>query len=130
MTTKVRIPRFRSSWTEQMAAWLAFVLDDYPIGSEMNDMDAAHAYTAADFLIEHWEDICNSWGNKDKWGRVVGCTYDLEYVDLELRYKLKKMSECWAKGHILVDRSSGGPDSGDMDHECARCGQYWHVPLY
>lgn len=32
--------------------------------------------------------------------------------------------------HVIVDCSSGGPDSGDMDHACSRCGQYWHVQLY
>lgn len=37
---------------------------------------------------------------------------------------------CAIKGHDLVDRSYGGPDSGNMDHECKRCGMYWNVPLY
>ncbi len=37
---------------------------------------------------------------------------------------------CKWKGHDLVDRSYGGPESGCMDHECSRCGQYWSVPLY
>lgn len=33
-------------------------------------------------------------------------------------------------GHDLIDRSSAGPDSGDMDCECMRCGQYFHHQLY
>jgi hypothetical protein len=37
---------------------------------------------------------------------------------------------CKWKGHDIVDRGYGGPDSGCMDHECRRCGQYWSVPLY
>jgi len=37
---------------------------------------------------------------------------------------------CKRYGHKLVDYSSGGPDSGNMDHACIRCGKHWHVPLY
>jgi hypothetical protein len=37
---------------------------------------------------------------------------------------------CRWRGHKLVDCSSAGPDSGDMDHYCERCGQFWSVPLY
>jgi len=37
---------------------------------------------------------------------------------------------CKRYGHKLVDYSSGGPDSGNMDHACRRCGKFWHVPLY
>ena len=38
--------------------------------------------------------------------------------------------ECLVEGHDLMDVSSGGPDHGNMDHECVRCGQYFRVPLY
>lgn len=37
---------------------------------------------------------------------------------------------CKHYNHKLVDRSSAGPDSGNMDHECVRCGEYWSAPLY
>jgi len=37
---------------------------------------------------------------------------------------------CTAFGHDLVDVGTGGPDSGNMDHECRRCGAFWRVPLY
>lgn len=37
---------------------------------------------------------------------------------------------CKRYGHKLSDCSSAGPDSGNMDHECLRCGHYWSVPLY
>ena len=37
---------------------------------------------------------------------------------------------CALTSHDLVDRSYGGPEHGNMDHECRRCGQYWSVPLY
>jgi len=33
-------------------------------------------------------------------------------------------------GHDIVDRSSAGPDSGDIDCECVRCGRYFHHRLY
>jgi len=41
-----------------------------------------------------------------------------------------RMLLCKKFGHKVVDVSSGTPDSGNMDHECERCGEYWHVPLY
>jgi hypothetical protein len=37
---------------------------------------------------------------------------------------------CKRYGHKVVDYSSGGPDSGNADHACIRCGVYWHRPLY
>jgi hypothetical protein len=37
---------------------------------------------------------------------------------------------CKRYGHKLVDRSSAGPESGNADHDCSRCGEYWHWPLY
>lgn len=41
-----------------------------------------------------------------------------------------KAGVCFSKGHRLHDCSTAGPDSGNMDHECIRCGRYWSVPLY
>lgn len=37
---------------------------------------------------------------------------------------------CKFRGHNLVDDSVCGPDSGNMDHHCSRCGQSWEVTLY
>ena len=37
---------------------------------------------------------------------------------------------CNRYGHKIEDRSYAGPDQGDMNHECVRCGMYWSVPLY
>lgn len=37
---------------------------------------------------------------------------------------------CEDLGHVLVDCGYAGPESGCMDHECSRCGQYWSCPLY
>jgi len=37
---------------------------------------------------------------------------------------------CSLHGHDLVDCSSGGPESGNLDHGCRRCGAYWRVSLY
>jgi len=39
-------------------------------------------------------------------------------------------SICEVHGHDLCDESFGGPDHGNMDHSCKRCGRYWSVPLY
>ena len=41
------------------------------------------------------------------------------------------MHTCRVLGHQqLVDRSYGGPDSGNMDHECVHCGHCFHHTLY
>jgi len=37
---------------------------------------------------------------------------------------------CELFGHDIEDCSSAGPDSGNMDHRCKRCGEYWAVTLY
>jgi len=33
-------------------------------------------------------------------------------------------------GHDWKDASSAGPDSGNADVECRRCGEYRSIPLY
>lgn len=38
--------------------------------------------------------------------------------------------KCAFAGHDLEDHSYGGPEHGNMDHSCKRCGRYWSVPLY
>lgn len=43
---------------------------------------------------------------------------------------IAKAITCFSQGHRAQDCSSAGPESGNMDHECVRCGKYWHVPLY
>lgn len=37
---------------------------------------------------------------------------------------------CTLFGHKIVDDSFAGPDNGNMDHHCSRCGASWSVPLY
>ncbi len=37
---------------------------------------------------------------------------------------------CDREGHVWQDVSHAGPDGGDADHECQRCGLYVHVPMY
>lgn len=32
--------------------------------------------------------------------------------------------------HNYVDVSEAGPDSGNVDHECSKCGHYVHASLY
>ncbi len=43
---------------------------------------------------------------------------------------LAQIMVCRFKGHKWVDDSSCGPDSGNMDHYCARCGHSIHYTLY
>lgn len=52
---------------------------------------------------------------------AVQPTETMAYSDFDL---------CEEIGHDIVDCSFAGPDNGNMDHECRRCGQYWSVPLY
>jgi hypothetical protein len=37
---------------------------------------------------------------------------------------------CKRFGHKLVNDSSVGPESGNDNHYCNRCGEYWRVQLY
>jgi hypothetical protein len=37
---------------------------------------------------------------------------------------------CFLFNHEIEDCSEAGPDSGNMNHQCCRCGRYWSVPLY
>ncbi len=37
---------------------------------------------------------------------------------------------CKRYGHKLEDLSSAGPESGNMDHGCKRCGEFWKRSLY
>jgi len=97
--------------------------------------------TSADFIsIEALEDAAQNFG---EWQY-----YDQLYGDSEADYPREPdetrvdchVSGCFATNgealcemlgeHLIVDCSSAGPDSGNMDHACARCGRYWHVPLY
>jgi len=57
--------------------------------------------------------------------RYIYCLYRWIYVGSGLAPYI-----CKRKGHKLVDCSYAGPDSGNMDHECVRCGEYWPRPLY
>jgi hypothetical protein len=55
------------------------------------------------------------------------------FVMREIPWRLYLVAEalvCFVKGHRVEDCSTAGPDSGNMDHECIRCGKYWRVPLY
>lgn len=40
------------------------------------------------------------------------------------------MLVCRMRGHVWVDNSYGGPESGCVDVYCARCGHNHHVTLY
>ena len=57
-------------------------------------------------------------------------TNQLSHYDSDHPFASTAQTECREDGHDLVDVSSAGPESGDMDHECRRCGEYWSVPLY
>lgn len=40
------------------------------------------------------------------------------------------MLVCRVRGHVWVDNSYGGPESGCIDMHCARCGHSYYVTLY
>lgn len=58
--------------------------------------------------------------------------YEEDYYETRLTGSLvpSELAICQEFGHKLVDCSSAGPDSGDMDHACERCGAYFSIPLY
>lgn len=49
-----------------------------------------------------------------------------------LRYgvHLLKRLRCRIFGHRWIDDSTAGPDSGNMDMYCPRCGEHFHHQLY
>ena len=51
---------------------------------------------------------------------------------LGVSWLLRKVATkvCKIRGHKLEDQSSAGPDSGNADYGCSRCGEQWDVPLY
>lgn len=123
------VPRFNQSWTQQMGEWLVKQTAGMP-----HDVEGGFCCvsTVQGFIEDHWDDICASWGCKDKWFRVVGCLFVFDWVQEEPEWvdQMNRAAQCWAQGHDIVDVSTAGPDSGNMDHECKRCGQEWRVPLY
>lgn len=64
-----------------------------------------------------------------RWRRVRYQVVRLWSFCLGLRFLCLSLV-CAVRGHKIRDCSTAGPDSGDMDHECTRCGRYWSVPLY
>lgn len=53
----------------------------------------------------------------------------VEFIYHGLKHKWQRLV-CRVRGHKLVGCGYGGPDSGNDDHYCERCGQYWRVTLY
>ncbi len=77
------------------------------------------------------QDTCDgcSWHEYDEPYEVSLRSFTMCYI-LEGVRQLWDRCVCFFKGHDLRDLSSAGPDSGNMDHECVRCGLYFHVTLY
>lgn len=55
--------------------------------------------------------------------------YESDHWRLVVEFELLRLV-CRVRGHKWVDCSYAGPDSGNMDMECERCGYYDHIPLY
>jgi hypothetical protein len=49
-------------------------------------------------------------------------------ADVVLHYT--RTTICRYRGHAWVDCSYAGPDSGNMDMYCERCGYHFHHTLY
>ena len=76
-------------------------------------------------------DTCNDcpWYEYDEPYKPRLRSFIWPYVRNAIR-QLVNRCVCFFKGHDLRDLSSAGPDSGNMDHECVRCGRYYRVTLY
>lgn len=57
-------------------------------------------------------------------------TIGYERVHRDTFVACAKSDWCERYGHWLVDESSAGPDSGNMDHSCCMCDKFWSIPLY
>lgn len=68
------------------------------------------------------------WRNWVWSGNDYSCAH-LENLYLHIRYGFLSLICRW-RGHKLVSHGSAGPEHGNDDHACTRCGRYWSVPLY
>lgn len=68
-----------------------------------------------------------------EFGALVSGALRPHHDDDETRFHLFATNGaeiCEQLGHIIIDESSAGPDSGNMDWACAVCGLSASVPLY
>jgi len=127
--SNVQVPRFKSDWTRQMGQWIEEATSGMP--HEVEGMPY-EGLTVQSFIEDHWDQICESWGDKGKWGRVIGCLTCLPWI-VEYQGFVDSMysaSQCWAEGHDWEDQSTCILDYGDVSMECRRCGLFFHRPLY
>lgn len=87
------------------------------------------------WILRHWRMLFFAI-NKDKWcyerkwyAWMQVHTRFIRFAWGEAKMRIQ-MWMCDKYGHKIVDDSSAGPDSGDMDCYCKRCGMSWHHQLY
>lgn len=95
-------------------------------------------------MIKQIQDWWNNQWNFPDWGDYRNYCHFEEKKPTKLKFFWFKISGviwfftrhqidiliCKIRGHKIIDCSIAGPNSGNMDHECERCGKYWHIPLY
>jgi len=64
-------------------------------------------------------------GNFDAHPQEGSVLFHNKYHDKPVLRLVEKVCD-----HEYIDCSYGGPDSGNMDHKCKKCGHYVSVPLY
>lgn len=68
----------------------------------------------------------------------INCLMFEGYTEVEARrimilndmMLIQAKRKCAKIGHRIIDSSSGGPESGNIDLHCVRCGYSYHVTLY
>lgn len=78
------------------------------------------------FYLDEFEDMAKLFAG----GYFATPPFMNDGVEDNAGYMVSGSAVCRDQGHDIRDCSSGGPESGNMDHECVRCGQYFPVPLY
>ncbi len=65
-------------------------------------------------------------------GFILGLVWGFIRYPLRWVYTKTGLAQwiCKRYGHKLIDMSWASPDSGNMDHECLRCGEYWKATLF
>lgn len=80
--------------------------------------------------LTHYKSKTSKWCYYRPWFMTAKkYTAFIRFAMGEARMRIQ-MWLCDKYGHKIVDDSSAGPDSGDMDYCCSRCGMSWHHQLY
>lgn len=112
--------RIRSAWHEAIEVIKQYSTMRYYWGMERNFPEGYYGY----YQDPETGDIC-AYGKVRQWWnrRLIG--FYLKFI-----WSVLLAMRCGFTDHDWIDNSTAGPDSGDMDMYCRRCGKTFHHQLY